>query len=129
MNMWQSLTISIVAAIIVASLIGTAKVLAPRVRARWSTRRGQRSAAAQARTAAWEQQRRERDRQAGIEAARAQGRVIAVGHRGQCPVEVTFSDQTTSYYFNGDRAAYRTAMNSGEYPPARTFHTAPPSID
>lgn len=42
---------------------------------------------------------------------------------------MTFSDDTRSYYFNGDMVAYKTAMNSGRYPPTRTFHVAPPRID
>ncbi|MDE1675277.1 hypothetical protein [Nocardia gipuzkoensis] len=91
--------------------------------------RQQRTATIQVRSAERERQQRERTREDKIAAARAEGRIIPVSRRGQRPVEVTFSDDTRSYYFNGDMVAYKTAMNSGRYPLSRTFHTAPPPIE
>ncbi|MBF6341889.1 hypothetical protein IU450_39340, partial [Nocardia abscessus] len=120
---------SLAVALIAATVLGTVKSLAPRAQSRWLSWRQQRTATIQARSAERERQQRERIREDKIAAAHAEGRIIPVSRRGQRPVEVTFSDDTRSYYFNGDMVAYKTAMNSGRYPLLRTFHTAPPPIE
>jgi len=54
--------------------------------------------------------------------------VTVIRHTGSCPVVVEFSDGTHSAYFCGDLPAYKKAVESGEYPPDRTFHGEPPAI-
>ncbi|NEW42539.1 hypothetical protein [Nocardia cyriacigeorgica] len=129
MSIWQTGLTSLAVALIAATVLGTVKLLAPRARSRWLSWRQRRTVTTHARSAERERQQRERTRQDKIAAARAEGRIIPVSRRGQRPVEVTFSDDTRSYYFNGDMVAYKTAMNSGRYPLACTFHTAPPPIE
>lgn len=60
--------------------------------------------------------------------AKATGRVIALAHAGYLPTKVTFSDDSVSFYFNGNMDAYRRGMSSGRYPLNRTFHGRPPAI-
>lgn len=129
MNMWQTVAASLMAALAAATVIGTVKFSAPRVKGRWTSRRKQRAALKETRHAAREKEQRERARQDKIAAARAEGKVIPISRRGRHPVEVTYSDGTTSYFFCGDMDAYRDAMNSGRYPLTRTFHTSPPKIE
>jgi hypothetical protein len=54
--------------------------------------------------------------------------VIAVSKKGSCPTEVTFSDGSSRWYFCGDLAAYKAAIESDQYPWRRTFSTHPPRI-
>ena len=73
---------------------------------------------------------RTRDRaiEAELAQARRDGQIIAVKRTGYMPVEVTFSDETRSWYFSSDFDAYMDAMRSGRYPWGRTFAKPPPRI-
>lgn len=124
LNMWQTGVVSIV----VAAVIGLAKLLHTWTKEHWPKWRQRRRAAAEARRFQRDLRQREQARQTTIAAAAAEGRVIAVEHQGTRPVAVRFSDGTWSYYFSGDREAYNTAMRSGDYPPARTFPNYPPPL-
>ncbi|MGW6730219.1 hypothetical protein ACWF9G_30335 [Nocardia sp. NPDC055029] len=124
LNMWQTGVVSL----IVAAVIGLAKLLRTWTKQHWPKWRQRRRAAADARRAQRDLQQREQARQTAIAAAAAEGRLIAVEHKGSGPVAVRFSDDTWSYYFSGNREAYNTAMRSGEYPPTRTFPNYPPPL-
>ncbi|MFJ2840012.1 hypothetical protein ACIO52_32020 [Nocardia sp. NPDC087230] len=124
LNMWQTGVISLV----VAAVIGLAKLLRTWTSEHWPKWRQRRRAAADARRFQRDLRQREQARQAAIAAATAEGRVIAVEHQRDGPVAVRFSDNTWSFYFSGDRVAYTAAMRSGDYPPTRTFPNSPPPL-
>lgn len=123
MHMWQTGAVSLVVA-----AVGVGKLLHAWTKTHWPKWRQRRRAAADARRFQQQLQQRERARQTAVAAAVAEGRLVAVEHKGNRPVAVRFNDDTWSYYFSGDREAYTTAMRSGDYPPARTFPNYPPPL-
>ncbi|WP_213578577.1 hypothetical protein [Rhodococcus sp. USK13] len=125
MTIWQAIAVGLV----VAAIAGTFKFLAPRVKGVWLQWRRRRAAAAAARKGRREREARERALAEKIAAATVKGELVVISRRGSMPVEVTYSDGNTSYFFRGDWDAYKVAIGTGRYDPRRTFPFNPPRID
>ncbi len=66
--------------------------------------------------------------EAKVDGAQSQGTCVAISRQGYRPSKVTWSDGTTSWYFDGDLPAYKSALASGRYPIVRTFHGQAPEV-
>jgi len=125
MTMWQAIAVGLV----VAATAGAFKFLAPRVKRVWLQWRRRGAAVAAARKGRREREAREHALAEKITAAEVKGELVAISRRGSMPVEVTYSDGSTSCFFRGDWDAYKVALRSGRYDPRRTFPFNPPRID
>lgn len=77
-----------------------------------------------------DEQKVEREKQeeaAELDGLHRSGYARVLSHHGYDPVEVRFSDGSSSYYFR-DLDSYRRKLEAGSYPPRRSFPGRPPEV-